>query len=100
VFSLGSSATITSKLHIPSSLLWVGLLLAICLAIDLLQSLYKSALFGLISRSIEKDSTGFTGLIRKELNYATLVLFIGKALALGAAYFVLAWCWPIGSAEQ
>ena len=91
VFSLGSSATVTSKLHIPSSLLWVGLLLAICLGLDLMQSLYKAALFGLISRAVEKDSTGFEGLIRKELNYPTLAFFIGKALALGAAYLVLAW---------
>jgi hypothetical protein len=91
VFSLGSTATVTAKLHIPSSLIWVGLLLAICLALDLLQSLYKSALFGIIGREVEQHPNDFSGLIPKRLNYPTIALFWGKALVLGAAYFILAW---------
>lgn len=81
----------TTKLHIPPSLLWVGLLLAITLALDLLQSLYKSALFGIIGREVEQHPDEFSGLIPKKLNYPTLVLFWGKAIVLGAAYFILAW---------
>ena len=91
VFSIGSDVTVRSKLVVPSNLLWVGLLLAICLTLDLVQSLYKSAMFGVIGREVEKHPEDFSGLIPKWVNWPTNALFWVKAGVLGVAYFILAW---------
>jgi hypothetical protein len=88
---VGSSVTIRSKLTIPSNLVWVGLLLAITLTIDLAQYLYRSAAFGLYGRYVENHPKQFDGTLPLWFNRPTIVCFIAKAASLAVAYVSLAW---------
>ena len=72
-------------------LLWVGFLAVAALACDLMQYLWSAAVFGTWTRSLEKNGTGLDDEVTVPawFNRPSLVLFVGKQLAVAAAYCFL-----------
>lgn len=93
VFSGGNGVTAQSVLRIPTNLLWVGLFLAITLALDLCQYLWRTAWLGIFGWHVERHSSDYAEAFEYPdwPNVVTIIWFVLKATTLILSYVVLAY---------
>jgi hypothetical protein len=84
----GASAT-SGELRFPGLLLPAGLLLVTSLAFDLLHAVYRAFAFGIYAFAKRHEEPPTDVDLPAFINYPSLVLFVGKLVAVVAAYVLL-----------